>query len=387
MVESSFPSITFIHLPPVQSSPSPNRETLMFRLIDLNSPLVRQSLLSLCLLLHPRHRASCLSTFLHFPTLQRLNPASFKDLQDTPLHFPGLPPVPASAMPLPLLNRNLETYNGFLNLVEAFAKADGILINTFGALEPRAIQAISDGSCLPDAPTPPIYCIGPLIAKEKGEGGSECLHWLGSQPSRSVVFLCFGSLGLFSAAQLIEIAVGLERSGQRFLWVVRSPPSEDPTKRFLLPPPEPDLEALLPDGFLERTKGRGLVVKSWAPQMAVLSHDSVGGFVTHCGWNSVLEALWTGVPMAAWPLYAEQQLNRVVLVEEMGLAMPMEGAEKGWVMAEEVERRLRGLMESKEGKVLRERMAETREKAMAALGEGRSSRAALTELTRLWKRG
>ncbi|XXG82144.1 hypothetical protein AAC387_Pa10g0151 [Persea americana] len=91
--------------------------------------------------------------------------------------------------------------------------------------------------------------------------------------------------------------------------------------------------------------------------------------------------------MAAWPLYAEQRLNRVVLVEEMGLAMPMEGAEKGWVVAEEVERRVRGLMESKEGKVLRERMAEIREKAMAALGEGGSSRAALTELTRLWKRG
>ncbi|KAJ8621567.1 hypothetical protein MRB53_030096 [Persea americana] len=155
-------------------------------------------------------------------------------------------------------------------------------------------------------------------------------------------------MGLFSAAQLREIAVRLEMSGQRFLWVVRSPPSEDPTKRFQRPP-EPDLEALLPNGFLERTKGRGLVVKSWAPQMAVLGQDSVGAFVTHCEWNSVLEALTAGVPMLAWPLYAEQWLNRVAL------AMPIEGVEKGWVVAEGVEKRVRGLMESEEGKALRER--------------------------------
>eukprot|EP00268_Persea_americana_P050352 TRINITY_DN5469_c0_g3_i2.p1 TRINITY_DN5469_c0_g3~~TRINITY_DN5469_c0_g3_i2.p1 ORF type:complete len:483 (+),score=70.82 TRINITY_DN5469_c0_g3_i2:272-1720(+) len=412
-VESSFPSITFLHLPPISlpldASPSPHHEALIFRLLRLNNRLVHQSLLSLSLsssvlvilydlFCHPvldvasqlhipcycffSSGAACLATFLYFPTLHHLNPASFKDLQDAPLHFPGLPPVPASAMPLPMLDRNDEAYDGFVHVTGSLTKPDGILINTFDELEPRALRAISDGSCVPDAPTPPIYCIGPLIAKEKGEGGKECMHW----PSRSVVFLCFGSLGLFSAAQLKEIAVGLERSGQRFLWVVRSPPSEDPSKRFL-PTPEPDLEALLPDGFLERTKGRGLVLKSWAPQMAVLSHDSVGGFVTHCGWNSVLEALCAGVPMVAWPLYAEQRLNRVVMVEEMGLAMPMVGAEKGWVEAEEVEKRVRGLMESEEGKALRERTAEMRDKAMAALGEGGSSRTALADLTWMWKRG
>ncbi|RWR77058.1 Retrovirus-related Pol polyprotein from transposon TNT 1-94 [Cinnamomum micranthum f. kanehirae] len=103
-------------------------------------------------------------------------------------------------------------------------------------------------------PPPAVYCIGPLTAEaEKREGGADCLEWLDSQPSRSFVFLCFGS---FSEHQLKEIAVGLERSGQRFLWVVRSPPSEDKSQRFLAPP-ELDLEVLLPEGFLERTKGRG----------------------------------------------------------------------------------------------------------------------------------
>ena len=75
---------------------------------------------------------------------------------------------------------------------------------------------------------------------------------------------------------------------------------------------EPDLEEPPPKGFLERTRERGVVLKSWAPQAAFLRHKSVGGFVSHCGWNSVLEAVTYGVPMLPWPLYAEQKLNGVV---------------------------------------------------------------------------
>lgn len=133
------------------------------------------------------------------------------------------------------------------------------------------------------------------------------------------MFLCFGSKGTFSKEQFKEMAVGLERSNQRFLWVVRS---------------QLELEVLLLEGFLERTKDRGLVVKSWAPQVAILSHESVGGFVTHCGWNSITEVVSYGVPMVAWPLYAEQEVNSVVLVEEMKLAIPIFGepskSNKGW---------------------------------------------------------
>ncbi|KAB2598702.1 anthocyanidin 5,3-O-glucosyltransferase-like [Pyrus ussuriensis x Pyrus communis] len=97
-------------------------------------------------------------------------------------------------------------------------------------------------------------------------------------------------MGVFSTEQLV-------------LWVVRNPTQNDQ--------PERSLDEILPNGFLERTKDRGLVVWKWAPQMDVLSHDSVGWFVTHCGWNSVLELLSAGVPMAGWPLYAEQEMTRV----------------------------------------------------------------------------
>ena len=101
---------------------------------------------------------------------------------------------------------------------------------------------------------------------------------------------------------------------------------------------------------------RGVVVKSWAPQSALRSHEAIGGFITHCGWNSVLEAVTCGVPMAAWPLYAEQRMNSVVLVEEMKLAIPIEVSSSSpgeeLVSAEELEKTVRLLMgtESEEGK-------------------------------------
>lgn len=189
-----------------------------------------------------------------------------------------------------------------------------------------------------------FVCMGPLVTSTKdhvrstcAEEASHCMAWLDAQPSESVVFLCFGIKGVFPEDQLGEIAFGLERSNHRFLWVVKSPQGLDT---------EPNLEELLPRGFLERTKEKGLIVKSWASQNAVRDHESVGGFVTHCGWNSVLEAVSNGVPMVAWSLYAEQHVNSVVLVEEMKLAIPIreisKGEGKGWLVgSEEVERRVK----------------------------------------------
>jgi hypothetical protein len=98
-----------------------------------------------------------------------------------------------------------------------------------------------------------------------------CIHWLDGQPKWSVVFLCFGSLGTLSTAQLKEMARGLERSGHRFLWEMRRPRGDQGPSSS----PEPDLEALLSDGFSERTKGRGLVMKNWAPQPEVIRHEAI----------------------------------------------------------------------------------------------------------------
>jgi UDP:flavonoid glycosyltransferase YjiC (YdhE family) len=211
--------------------------------------------------------------------------------------------------------------------------------------------------------------------EEAGTKRHECLAWLDGQPKASVVFLCFGSLGRFSAEQIKEMAAGLETSGQRFVWAVRRPPGDEAD----------DLDGLFPGGFLQRTGGRGLVVMSWAPQREVLAHDAVGGFVTHCGWNSVLEAVMAGVPMLAWPLYAEQRMNRVFLVEEMRLAVAMEGYDKGMVKAEEVAAKVRWLIESDGGRELRQRTQAAMQQAKEATSDDGESKAALKNLARQWK--
>ncbi|KAF7147561.1 hypothetical protein RHSIM_Rhsim03G0193700 [Rhododendron simsii] len=377
-VSSTTPSITFRDLPVIPLDPAsfPSTEAITFKLLRLNTPHVRRSLLSL----------STTTTIAAFIIDLFCTPAlPLGSELNIPTYY--FFTSGAADMPSPMLERNSTEYECFIDFFNHMPKSDGIIVNTFEALEPRALKAISDGLCVPTGVTPPVFCIGPLIAsgEDRGGGGGdveECLAWLDTQPSRSVVFLCFGSLGLFTGEQLKEIAIGLERSGQRFLWVVRAPPTQTPV---LLALPDPDLGSLLPDGFLDRTKERGMVVQSWAPQVAVLQHDSVGGFVTHCGWNSALEAVCAGVPMVAWPLYAEQRLNRVLLVKEMKLALWMNESESGFVTAEEVEKRVTELMDSEEGKAVRDRVKAASEGTREAMSEGGSSRVALAKLVESWK--
>lgn len=108
-----------------------------------------------------------------------------------------------------------------------------------------------------------------------------------------------------------------------------------------------DYNQVLPDGFLDRTAGKGKVV-GWLPQAAVLGHVAVGGFVSHCGWNSILEGIWHGVPIATWPLYAEQQLDAYQLVKELGLGVEISldynqfYKDQRLVMGEEIEKGNKG---------------------------------------------
>ncbi|KAK9994613.1 hypothetical protein SO802_024316 [Lithocarpus litseifolius] len=404
---NSTTSITFQHLPAISEIPHSTASPLelSFLIPRLNNPNLHQTLKTISQTSKLRafiidffcdaafevasnldiptyyfftSGANGLAFFLYMPTLHRNVDKGFKDLSNMVIESPGIPPIPASDMPGAMSDRTTQCYEYFLNTATHMAKSNGILVNTFDSLETKAIKAMSDGLCVSDGVTPPIFCIGPLISSSNHDGDEhECLKWLNSQPSRSVVFLSFGSMGLFAAKQLEEMAVGLENSGQRFLWVVRNPPPNNEE--------EPNLDELLPKGFLERTKDRGFVVKQWAPQVEVLSHDSVGGFVTHCGWNSVLEAISVGVPMVAWPLYAEQRLNRVFLVEEMKVALASKEMEDGLVSAEELEKRVRELFESEVGREVRESVLGFRDEAMVAQKEGGSSHVALAKLAQLWK--
>ncbi|CAL4947567.1 unnamed protein product [Urochloa decumbens] len=320
--------------------------------------------------------AGDLAVFLNIPSVRANMTMSLQEFRGSVLSLPGAPPFKASDLPEELLKDSEAGKAVLRRMFQRMPESNGILINSFELLEPRAARALRDGLCVPDRATPPVYCVGPLVSGG-GEKGHECLRWLDAQPDRSVVFLTFGSLGTFPKKQLEEIAVGLERSGQRFLWVVRSPRGSG--QNLNEPLPEPDLDALLPDGFLERTKGRGLVLKSWAPQVDVLRHSATGAFVTHCGWNSTLEGIVAGLPLLCWPLYAEQRMNKVFIVEEMKLGVEMRGYDEEVVTAEEVETKLRWVMESEDGRALRERVLVVKDRAAEALKEGGSSYAAFVE--------
>ncbi|KAJ3684890.1 hypothetical protein LUZ61_014054 [Rhynchospora tenuis] len=321
--------------------------------------------------------ASTLSVFLQLPAFLPTHP--IVDAGTTRMHFPGVPPLLASHLPIEFFDPTTEPYKVCMYMINRWAEGKGILVNSFESLEPRTVRALKDGLFLPNSTTPSIYYIGPVIVHdEQKEEQHLCLSWLDEQTKKSVVFLCFGSMGSFPVEQLKQIANGLESSGQRFLWVVRGPSTVNPTKVFE-PTAEPDLDVLLPEGFLDRTKDRGMIVKEWAPQVEILKHEAVGGFVSHCGWNSTLEAVNFGVPMICWPLYAEQKMNKVFSVEEMKIGVELKGYEEGFVQADEIEAKVKWIIESEGATELKNRMIELKESAIKAMEEGGSSFGAFIE--------
>lgn len=253
-------------------------------------------------------------------------------------------------------------------------------------LEPGAIKELQKE----EPGKPPVYPVGPLVkvdGVQAGSGpGSECLSWLDEQPHGSVLFVCFGSGGTLTSAQINELALGLEMSEQRFLWVVKSPNDGVANASYFSADSQGDPFAFLPKGFVERTKGRGFLVSSWAPQTQVLAHGSTGGFLTHCGWNSILESVVYGVPLVAWPLFAEQKMNAVLLTQEIKVALRPRVGEDGLVEKHEIASVVKCLMEGEEGKKLRYQMKNMKEAGARSLGENGSSSNHISQLALKWSK-
>jgi hydroquinone glucosyltransferase len=209
--------------------------------------------------------------------------------------------------------------------------------------------------------------------------------WLDEQPRGIVLFVCFGSIGTHSSAQTDELAFGLEMSEQRFLWVLRCPNDKVASDSKFIANSNVDPFDFLPNGFIERTKNRGLVVPYWAPQAQVLKHVSIGGFVSHCGWNSTLESLVNGVPLIAWPLYAEQKMNAALLSENVKVAIRPKIGENELVERDEIASVEKRLMVGEEGKKIRYRMNELKDAASNTLKENGSSTKLICELALKWK--
>uniref|UniRef100_A0A453AAH1 Glycosyltransferase n=5 Tax=Aegilops tauschii TaxID=37682 RepID=A0A453AAH1_AEGTS len=258
-------------------------------------------------------------------------------------------------------------FNFLLHEVEHADRATAIILNTFDELEQTALDAMR--AILPL----PVYTIGPLnslteqlVSQEGDLAGirsslwredQSCLKWLQGREPRSVVYVNYGSVTTMSKQELVEFAWGLANCGYDFLWIVRN----DLVKGDA---------AVLPPEFLEATKGRCLLA-SWCEQEAVMQHEAVGAFLTHCGWNSMMEGLSAGVPMLCWPFFAEQQTNCRYACMEWGV-----GVEVGDdVRREVVEARIREVMGGGEvGREMRRRAAEWKEVASRSTAQpgGRS---------------
>ncbi|KAK7258530.1 hypothetical protein RIF29_24110 [Crotalaria pallida] len=326
----------------------------------------------------------CLSLFLHLPQLDKEVQCEYRELVE-PVKIPGCIPVHGKDFLDPVQDRKNEGYKWVLHHANRYREADGIMENSFLELEPGAIkelQKVEPGK-------PPVYPVGPLVNMEStiNESGSECLRWLDEQPHGSVLFVCFGSGGTLSSAQTNELALGLEMSEQRFLWVVKSPNDKIANASYFSADSDGDPFGFLPKGFVERTKGRGFLVSSWAPQAQVLAHGSVGGFLSHCGWNSTLESVVFGVPLIAWPLFAEQKMNAVMLTRDIKVALRpnvRDNNSNGLVEREEIARVVKCLMEGEDGKRLRYRMKDLKDAAAKALGENGSSTNNISQLALKW---
>ncbi|XP_028083281.1 putative UDP-rhamnose:rhamnosyltransferase 1 [Camellia sinensis] len=173
--------------------------------------------------------------------------------------------------------------------------------------------------------------------------------WLENQTKGSVIYVGLGSELTLSQETLTELALGLEISGLPFFWALRNPSGLN----------ESD-SVELPDGFQDRTKGRGVVWTTWVPQLRILAHDSVGGFLTHCGWSSIIEGLQFGHPLIMLPFMVEQGLNaRIFEKNKVGIEIPRDDR-NGLLYRNSVAESLKLVITDDEGKVYRDKAREMR---------------------------
>ncbi|RRT71426.1 hypothetical protein B296_00035549 [Ensete ventricosum] len=307
-----------------------------------------------------------------------------------PFPLPGLPfQFEIARQQLPLHFQLLPRFTEMCNEVrEGELAMDGVLVNSFDDMEPgyaERLAAASGKKVCTIGPVSLCYRSGRLDMADRGQkpsvDASRCLGWLDSMKPRSVIYVSFGSVGSFAAAQLMELGYGLLASNRPFIWVING------VERL-----PGEVDQWLQEKLEKGGDSKCLLIRGWAPQVMILSHPAVGGFLTHCGWNSTLESASAGVPMATWPLFSEQFLNQKLIVDVVGIGVavgvrismqhlkqsPEEGAQ---ISREEVAKAVERLMDGgQEGEERRKRAKEFGEKARKAMTEGGSSYDNVTRL-------
>ncbi|XP_059449601.1 7-deoxyloganetin glucosyltransferase-like [Corylus avellana] len=336
---------------------------------ELGIPLVMLFTISACSLMG----------FMQFPFLRDKGLTPLKDESyltngylDTVLDWvPGMREIRLRDLPTSI--RTTDPNDAFFKMaadaVERAPKASGVVVHTFDALEQEVLDALSPMF-------PCVYAIGPqqLLLNHSSNDSlksigyslwneeTECLDWLSFKAPNSVIYVNFGSIAVITPQQLAEFGWGLANSKLIFLWIIR------------LDLVVGDSLILLPE-FVEETKGRGLI-SSWCPQEEVLNHSFIGGFLTHCGWNSITESVSAGVPMLCWPFFGDQQTNCKYVCNEWGIGMEIcNGAKSG-----EVEKIVREFMDEKKNKEMKKKVMEWKKLAEEATGPHGSSSINLDKL-------
>ncbi|XP_062169630.1 mogroside IE synthase-like [Alnus glutinosa] len=289
---------------------------------------------------------------------------------EMPLKTPSvsLPSMPSLGInDVPSFFNDTASYPALLKVVinqfSNFQEANWIFCNTYDKLEHEVVNWMASRW--------PVKTVGPTIPSmfldKRLEDDKEydlnlfkpnadaCMNWLDTKEIGSVVYASFGSLAALGEEQMAEVAWGLKNSNCYFLWVVRA--SE---------------EKKLPINFLQETTEKGLVV-TWCPQLDVLAHKAIGCFMTHCGWNSTLEALSLGVPMVAMPQWTDQPTNAKFIVDVWKVGVRIKVDEKGIVTREEIEMCVREVMEGERGKEMKKNSMRWKELAIEAVDAGGSS--------------
>ncbi|XP_031737234.1 soyasapogenol B glucuronide galactosyltransferase-like [Cucumis sativus] len=254
--------------------------------------------------------------------------------------LPGLPDViemVRSELPSWITRHKPDGFSQLLDVIrESEKRCYGMLMNRFHELEASYEEHLNKIIGIK------TWSIGPVsllanneIEDKESRGGNpniqttNLLQWLNEKEPNSVLYINFGSLIQMSRNQITEIAHAIQESSQSFIWVIKKNDEDND---------DDIVNKGLQKGFEERmsrTK-KGLIIKGWAPQLMILEHKSVGGFLTHCGWNSILEGISSGLPMITWPLFAEQFYNEKLLIEVVKIGVGV-GSKKWWHLGEEPE--------------------------------------------------
>nr|AFJ53014.1 UDP-glycosyltransferase 1 [Linum usitatissimum] len=282
--------------------------------------------------------------------------------KDTIDYVPGVKRIEPKDTPSPLQEDDETTivHQTTLGAFHDVRSADFVLINTIQELEQDTISGLEH------VHEAQVYAIGPIFPRGFTTkpismslwSESDCTQWLNSKPPGSVLYVSFGSYAHVAKPDLVEIAYGLALSGVSFLWVLRDDivSSDDPDP--------------LPVGFKEEVSDRAMIV-GWCSQKEVLDHEAIGGFLTHCGWNSVLESIWCGVPMICFPLFVDQFTNRKLMVDDWKVGINL--VDRAVVTKEEVSENVNHLMVGKSRNELKEKINEVKKILVWALEPSGSS--------------